>query len=162
LMGARSLRFMTVCLILTSQIASRTVADEKPIRLGDKVPQPTFKDTRYLLRSLDDFPQQKAYVLVFTATGCPLVERYLPVLQKLESGYRGKGVQFIAINVGPDDSILNVATQAVEHGMEFPFVKDTDGKWPPALGVTRTPEVVVLDAERRLRYRGRIDDQYRL
>ena len=26
----------------------------------------------------------------------------------------------------------------------------------------RTPEVVVLDAERRLRYRGRIDDQYRL
>src|SRR5262249_17282341 len=31
-----------------------------------------------------------------------------------------------------------------------------------ALGVRRTPEVVLLDGERRLRYRGRIDDQYRL
>ena len=30
-----------------------------------------------------------------------------------------------------------------------------------ALGVRRTPEVVVLDEGRRLRYRGRIDDQYR-
>jgi hypothetical protein len=28
-------------------------------------------------------------------------------------------------------------------------------------GVTRTPEVVVLDAKRKLRYRGRIDDQVR-
>src|SRR5262249_53116289 len=30
-----------------------------------------------------------------------------------------------------------------------------------ALGVTRTPECVVLDAKRTLRYRGRIDDQHR-
>jgi peroxiredoxin len=161
-MSARSLGFLSICLALRPHVASRTVADEKPIRLGDKVPQLTFKDTRYLPRSLDDFPQQKAYVLVFTATDCPLVERYLPVLQKLESAYRGKSMQFLAINVGPGDSILNVATQAVEHGMEFPFVKDTEAKWAPALGVTRTPEVVVLDAERRMRYRGRIDDQYRL
>src|SRR5262249_2047454 len=31
-----------------------------------------------------------------------------------------------------------------------------------ALRVKRTPEVAVLDGQRRLRYRGRIDDQYRL
>jgi hypothetical protein len=30
------------------------------------------------------------------------------------------------------------------------------------LGVTRTPEVAVLDADHRIRYRGRIDDQHRL
>jgi hypothetical protein len=46
--------------------------------------------------------------------------------------------------------------------MEFPFVKDVDAACARALGVRRTPEAVVLDAEKRLCYRGRIDDQYRL
>src|SRR6266540_6218002 len=55
-----------------------------------------------------------------------------------------------------------MATQAVQLEMEFPFVKDFGGHCARALGVHRTPETVVLDAEKRLRYRGRIDDQYRL
>jgi hypothetical protein len=55
-----------------------------------------------------------------------------------------------------------MATQAVQHDMEFPFVKDFGGACARALGVRRTPESVVLDGEKRLCYRGRIDDQYRL
>jgi thiol-disulfide isomerase/thioredoxin len=156
------LTLLMTAMSLASSAANENGAGEKGARLGDKIPNLTFKDTRYLPRSLDDFGKKKAFVLVFTTTGCPLVERYLPVLQRLESAYRGKDVQFVAINVGVDDSILTTATQAVEHEMEFPFVKDFVGKWAPALGVKRTPEVVVIDAERRLRYRGRIDDQYRL
>jgi hypothetical protein len=50
----------------------------------------------------------------------------------------------------------------VRHELAFPSVKDSDGSCVRALGVRRTPEAVVLDAEHRLRYRGRIDDQYRL
>src|SRR5262245_57165732 len=154
--------WLAMALILAQVWAANVHADESPIGFGDKLPNLTFKDTRYLPRSLNDFGAKKAFVIVFTTTGCPLVEPYLPLLQKLESAYRGKDVQCIAINVGAGDSILAMATQAVEHDVAFPFVKDFEGKWAPALGVTRTPEVVVLDAERRLRYRGRIDDQYRL
>lgn len=151
-----------LCLILAVRVSPFVAASEKALHLGEKAPHLLFKDIRYLPRSLDDFGKKRAYVVVFTTTGCPLVERYLPVLQKLESDYRAKDVQFLAVNVGVDDAINAMAAQAVEHGVEFPFVKDTSGKWAPTLGVTRTPEVVVLDAERRLRYRGRIDDQYRL
>ena len=57
-------------------------------------------------------------------------------------------MQFLAVNVGGDDSIVAMAAQAVEHEIEFPFVKDFDGSWAAPLGVKRTPEVVVLDAER--------------
>jgi thiol-disulfide isomerase/thioredoxin len=137
-------------------------AADQTVPIGTRVRNLTFKDIHYLPRSLDDLPKARAYVLVFTTTSCPVVQRYLPVLRTLEKDYRGKGVPFVAINVGADDSILAVATQAVQHDMEFPFVKDADGSCALALGVRRTPEVVVLDAERRLRYRGRIDDQYRL
>ena len=33
-------------------------------------------------------------------------------------------------------------------------------RWPTRFGAVRTPEVFVLDRERTIRYRGRIDDQY--
>jgi hypothetical protein len=58
--------------------------------------------------------------------------------------------------------LLAMATQAVQHEMEMPFVKDFGGACAKTLGVKRTPEAVILDADRKLRYRGRIDDQYRL
>jgi thiol-disulfide isomerase/thioredoxin len=132
------------------------------VKIGTRVANLTFKDIHYLPRSLDDFPKSKAFVLVFVNTTCPVAQRYLPVLKGLEREYRDKGVQFLAVNVGADDAIVAVAAQAVKHEMEFPFVKDFDGTCAEAVGATRTPEVVVLDGERCLRYRGRIDDQYRL
>ena len=70
-------------------------------------------------------------------------------------------MQFLAVNAGEEDTITAMAAQAVEYEVEFPFVKDAPCKCVAALGVRRTPEVVVLDADRRLHYRGRIDDQYR-
>jgi thiol-disulfide isomerase/thioredoxin len=152
-------------LLSVALLPARRASGEPPgagVGLGDKVGNLSFKDIRYLPRSLDDFKDRKAFVLAFTTTTCPLVQRYLPVLQDLEREYRGRSVQFLAVNVGADDSVVQMAAQAVKHDMEFPFVKDFGGQVAAAVGAKRTPEVVVLDAERRLRYRGRIDDQYRL
>jgi hypothetical protein len=136
-------------------------AAEPDVKIGATIGDLRFKDIRYLARSLRDFGEKKAYVLVFVDRGCPLAAKYLPVLQKLERDYRDKGVQFVAVNSGPNDTIAEMAAQAVEQGIEFPFVKDIDCKVADALGVTRTPECAVLDAKRTLRYRGRIDDQHR-
>ncbi len=138
-----------------------TPRNEKSVPLGSKVGNLAFRDTRYLNRSLDDFKNRKAFVLVFVDTGCPLVKRYLPELKRLEALYRKDGVQFLAVNVGWDDTIVSLAALAIEHDVPFPFVKDAEGKCLDALGVEYTPQVVVLDAERKIRYRGRIDDQYR-
>ena len=55
-----------------------------------------------------------------------------------------------------------MAAQAIEFDAAFPFVKDFDYSCVKSLGVSRTPEVVVLNSEQRLVYRGRIDDQFRL
>ncbi|HZZ79120.1 MAG TPA: redoxin family protein [Gemmataceae bacterium] len=132
------------------------------VKIGAAVGKLKFTDIRGLPRSLDDFGKKKAYVLVFTNTSCPLVKRYLPTLQALDREYRDKGVQFIAVNSVQEDSLVAMATQAVQHDMELPFVKDFDGSCAKVLGIKRTPEAVILDADRKIRYRGRIDDQYRL
>ncbi len=133
-----------------------------PVPIGSIIADLRFKDIRYLPRSLKDLGDNQATVLVFTNTTCPLVQKYWPKLRRLDEEFRGQGVQFAAVNVGPSDEIPDVAQQAIDFGLDFPFVKDTTGSCVRALGVSRTPEVVVLDADRKLRYRGRIDDQQRL
>jgi hypothetical protein len=145
----------------------RDLAVARP-KIGDKLAAMSFKDIRFLPRSLSDLASPKdpvpakAFVLVFTNSTCPLVQKYLPRLNEMHSLYRERGVRFVSVNVGVNDSILDLATQAVKHDSPFPFVQDIDGSCRLACGVSRTPEAVVIDAEYRLRYRGRIDDQYRL
>lgn len=143
-----------------SQSAGGASEDRSPI--GQRVDSLEFKDIRFLTRSLDDFGPKKAFVIVATNTTCPVVQRYLPVLAQLEKTYRDRDVQFLALNVGPNDSITEMAAHAVESKSEFPFVKDTDSNCIKKLGLKRTPETVVLDSQYRIRYRGRIDDQFRL
>ena len=148
--------------VIALGVAAAAVPAQEAVKIGERVPKLTFTDIRYLPRTLDDFGKKKAYVLIFTSTTCPLVQRYLPTLQTLAKEYAGKDVQFVGINVAEDDSIVAMATQAVRCQVDFPFVKDPSAACARALGVRRTPEAVVLDADKRLCYRGRIDDQYRL
>jgi hypothetical protein len=137
-------------------------AADKEVKIGASIGNLTFKDIHFLPRSLDDFGAKKAYVIVFTNTTCPLAQQYFPTLKALEKEFRDKGVQFLCVNVGAEDSILNMASQALKFDVAYPFVKDFDLDCVRVLGVKRTPEVVVLDEQRNLRYRGRIDDQHRL
>lgn len=153
---------MALAFLVGLGVTDPASAAKKDVKVGDKITNLTFKDIHYLPRSLNDFGEKKAYVIAFTTTSCPVVQRYLPILKALDKQYGDKGVQFVAVNVGPDDSIVNMAAQAVRFDMAFPFVKDFDDACVRALGAERTPEVVVLDGQRVIRYRGRIDDQNRL
>jgi len=55
-----------------------------------------------------------------------------------------------------------VASQALEFQAPWPFVKDYEAQAAKTLGITRTPQVAVLNSNRELVYRGRVDDQFRL
>jgi AhpC/TSA family protein len=146
-----------------AEFNSRTLA-----KIGDKLAPCKFTDIRFLPRTLSDFVSDKdpthkrAFVLVFTNTTCPIVQRYLPKLKQLDDKFSKQGIQFLAVDAGTDDSILEIATQAVEHDMPFPFVKDLDGTCTAACAVDRTATAVLLDADFRIRYRGRIDNSIHL
>src|SRR3954451_12998668 len=95
-------------------VAGAAGAADPEVRIGTKVEDLRFKDIRYLSRSLADFGEKKAYVLAFVQSGCPLAEKYLPVLDRLDHDYRDKGFQFAAVNSGPADTVTVMAAQAVE------------------------------------------------
>lgn len=161
-MNWKCVTFVAGALTFTLPPSLDVFADDVPPKVGSEIPRLTFKDIRYLSRSLDDLPNKTAYVLVFTSVDCPLAQRYMPTLKELEQSFRDRGVQFIAVNASSADSIMQMAEHAMQFGIEFPVLKDFDARCAKLLGVTRTPESVVLDSQKRLRYRGRIDDQYRI
>jgi thiol-disulfide isomerase/thioredoxin len=137
-------------------------AAEKTVAIGSTIADLSFKDTRYLTRNLSELGQSQATVIVITKSTCPVSKRYLPVLGEMERRYRDRGVRFLALEVDQDQPLIEIAADALEAKIDFPVGLDVEQRVRLALGVTRTPEVAVLDSSRKLRYRGRIDDQFRL
>ena len=49
---------------------------------------------------------------------------------------------------------------ARDFGLKFPVVRDRRGVFARKLGAKVTPETFVIDADGKVRYHGRIDDQF--
>jgi mono/diheme cytochrome c family protein len=78
----------------------------------------------------------------------------------MASRYRERGVRFIGINSNQHDSMDDIRRFQENLKIGFPLVKDYDNQVADQLGAERTPEVFVIDRQLRIRYRGRVDDQY--
>lgn len=154
----RPARFALV--VLLSSLC-RSVPADTP-RIGDTVADLRFKDIWYQQRSLADLGSPRATVLVFVNLTCPLVKRSWPKLVRLDEAYGPRGVRIVAIDSAAADEIAELARTGLEHGVGFPLVKDHAAEAAAALGAEFTPQAVVLDEQRRIVYRGRIDDQLRL
>jgi peroxiredoxin len=128
--------------------------------LGKRIDDFTLKDTVGKDWSLAAVKDRKAVVVLFLGTECPINNAYLPRLAELSRQYEAKAVQFVAINANRQDSPDAVAEHARKNGLPFPVLKDGGNVVADRFGAERTPEAFVLDAERVVRYRGRIDDQF--
>ena len=111
-------------------------------------------------RCLDEFAPSPLLVVAFLGTECPLAKLYGPRLEELRGRYAARGVAFVGINSNPNDSTTEIAAYVARHGIGFPLLRDAEGQLAGQLRATRTPEVFLLDRDRKIRYRGRIDDQY--
>ena len=159
--------FSVLLVSLSTRIMAGESADEShsttpEVPIGVKISDLRFKDIRALNRSLAELGDHDAWVIVFTTTQCPLVRQTLPRLAELERELHDHDIQFLAVNVGAGDTIRQMAAQAIDLKIPFPFVKDTDFSVTRAMGVKRTPEIVVLNRDLELKYRGRLDDQFRI
>ena len=127
---------------------------------GTKVASFTLRNYRGAESSLEQFAAKKAVVLAFVGCECPVAKLYGPRLARLAKAYEAQGVQFLGIDANQQDGVSQIARFAKDAGIDFPILKDVNNVLADQLGVERTTEVVVLDGERAIRYRGRIDDQY--
>ena len=114
-------------------------------------------------RSLSSFDDKRVLVVIFTCNGCPTVKTFEHRMVAIQVGYADQGVQLVAINannssLSPADTYEGMVIRAKERGFNFPYLKDDAGGVAKRYGAICTPHVFLFDAQRRLRYKGRIDD----
>lgn len=126
--------------------------------------------------ALSDFADAKVLVVVFTCVHCPTAQSYEERLKAIAADYQAKGVRVVAISPNDPkslrldelgytdlgDSFEDMKIRAKDKAFNFPFLYDGDTEAVSrAYGPVATPHVFVFDAERKLRYAGRIDDAER-
>lgn len=103
---------------------------------------------------------QKAVVLMFIATKCPYSNAYNARMRDMAAAYGTKGVLFVGINSNKSEPAEEARAHAKENRHTFPIMKDPDNKVADLYDAKRTPEIFVVDPEGKLRYHGRIDENY--
>jgi len=106
-------------------------------------------------------PADKAQVLFFVATDCPVSNSYAPEIQRICKSYGEKGV---ACSLSYEDVRVDVATVrthlASYRYRDIPAAIDADRALADRLHASITPEAFVIDANGKIRYQGRIDNLY--
>jgi mono/diheme cytochrome c family protein/thiol-disulfide isomerase/thioredoxin len=105
-------------------------------------------------------PSKGAVVLVFYSSECPISNGYSPTLNRLGLEFPSERTRMVGVCVDPDLSDKEVETHAKDFALKFPIVRDGKGILAAKVGATVTPEAFVIDDAGRLRYHGRIDDQF--
>jgi peroxiredoxin len=131
--------------------------------LGMKAPSFTLPDVYGNQVSLDDFRDKKALLVMFISRHCPYVQHVKHELARLGRDYAGKSVGIVAvcsndIRSYPEDSPEKLARMAEELGFTFPVCFDETQEVAKAYRAACTPDFYVFDDERKLVYRGQLDD----
>lgn len=133
------------------------------IAIGDPAPGFRLPTTDGGDASLDDARDAPAVVVAFWCNHCPYVRAWEERFNDIAREYSDRGVVTVAIcandaTTHPADSFDNMLVRASEQRYVFAYARDEDQAVARAFGAERTPEVFVLDGDRRVAYHGAIDD----
>ncbi|MBY0586982.1 redoxin domain-containing protein [bacterium] len=103
----------------------------------------------------------RATVLVFLSTECPIARAYIPELHRIFATWGDRRVEFYGVFSDPTLTRARCEEFVKEFDIRFPVIFDASCELASRLVPTHVPEAFVLDAQKRLTYRGRIDDIYR-
>jgi peroxiredoxin len=114
--------------------------------------------------SLASFRDAELLVVVFTCNHCPYAVASEDPLIALQRDVSPRA-RFVLINPNdavayPEDSFDAMVARAREKRFPFPYLCDGTQDTARAYDAACTPDIFVFDAARRLRYNGRIDDNW--
>ena len=113
--------------------------------------------------SLASFEDKPILVVIFNSNRCPTAKAFEERMNAIQRDYADRGVQLIAINstdehLYAEESLPAMVERAREGAYAFPYLKDADQRAAKAFGAECTLHAFVLDRQRQVRYRGRIED----
>ncbi|HAM73173.1 MAG TPA: hypothetical protein DCM86_16170 [Verrucomicrobiales bacterium] len=102
----------------------------------------------------------KAVVLFFLSTECPISNRYAPLMRRLQARFSPLGIRFYVVYPDNATSVDSIAEHLKAYGPLPPALRDPSRALVQAGKVRVTPEAAVFLPGQRLVYHGRIDDRY--
>ncbi len=135
-----------------------------PFEIGQKAPSfENLKGADGKSYSFSSFDDKQIVVLIFMANRCPTARVYTDRLKTIQAEYGERGIQLIGINSDnqyffSSEALSKMIEVAEERELNFPYLKDPDQTLAKKYGALVTLHAFVLDKDRNLRYRGRIDD----
>ncbi|MGA8741483.1 MAG: redoxin family protein [Terracidiphilus sp.] len=146
-----SLRFALIALILALSCARVHAAEPYGVDLhGQPVRQLAGPDTRLV-------------VLIFAASDCPICNRYVPEIARLNHEYSSRGVRIWWVFPNPEDTASIVARHNQEFAIRERTVLDTRQSLVRLAHITVTPEAAIFRVDSGWMhqiYRGRVDNRY--
>ncbi|MBI1391024.1 MAG: redoxin domain-containing protein [bacterium] len=166
-------RIVPVFLLIALLAVASSAAEITPMEIGSKAIDFSLPGVDGKTYTLADFADAKLLVMIFTANHCPTAQAYEDRIIQLYQDYHDKGVAFVLIapndphalrldemgytDVG--DTLDEMKLRARDKGFECPYLYAGDKpEWSQQYGPISTPHVFIFDAQRTLRYQGRIDD----
>jgi peroxiredoxin len=102
----------------------------------------------------------KAVVVMFIATKCPYSNAYNDRMRDMAAAYEKQGILFAGINSNKTEPADEVIAHAKKNRFAFSLMKDPDNKVADLYDARHTPEVYIVDPDGKVRYHGRIDENY--
>ncbi len=138
---------------------------ENKLKIDSLIPDFSLKGVDDKTYSLNDFSDKKILIVIFSCNHCPYVQAYEERIISLQKEFEKDSVQIVAINSNddikyPDDSFDEMKKRAAARGFNFPYLRDEIQDVAKAFGATHTPQIFLFNSDRKLKYEGKIDDNW--
>lgn len=163
----------TLAGLLVAGSALWTAAAPEPLAIGAPAPDFALPGVDGKTYRLADFAEAPVLVMLFTCNHCPTAQAYEDRVQAFADEYEAKGVALVAVSPNDplalrldelgysdvNDGFEDMVIRARDKSITYPYLYDGETQeMSRAYGPVSTPHAFVFDQDRKLRYRGRIDD----
>lgn len=139
--------------------------NSKVLKINDPMPHFKLPATDGLIVD-SSIIRDPVLVVIFTCNHCPYAQAVEDRLIALANDFDQEGAQFVLINSNdaskyPDDSFEAMKDRHDEKSFPFPYCFDESQDVAKAFGALCTPHCFVFDMSRQLKYKGRVDDNWK-
>ena len=156
--------FIALLLLNTSLFAQKYPT----LNIGQKMPMQDEKifDISEQSMTLNENLKSNGILVVFTSNSCPFVVMWEDRYKLLEKKCMNSGLGMVYINSNQakrdgDDSVDKMRNHSKKMGYTIPYLIDENSKFANAFGAKTTPHIFLFNSEKKLAYKGAIDDNYK-
>ena len=141
-------------------LAPSVIPANQAVLIGRSIPDLSLSDLDGVTTSLHQLNAGQPVVMIIRDPHCPMAAKFAPAQARTALALAQQGIATVFVHIG--DTLQQATADRARHGFTGIYVHDIDGAIAGQLQAATTTEVFLLDAQRRLRYRGALSDQYGL